>query len=119
MTIISFIKTNVMKAICLSVAIIFFSLSAVAQNNPLDVTALPGLESNDVIMWNDLFKIQGLRFPKYNTIKLPLDNMPCFVPDVSSIALMPTLKTGLPCQFIPNPYFTYNTPVSTLISLPK
>ena len=109
-----------MKAIYLSAAIVFFTVAAVAQNNPLDLTVLPGLEKKTVTKWNELFDIPGFSLPKYRTIKLPQDNMPCFVPEVSSIAYMPTLKTDLTYQFIPNPYYTYNTPpVSTVTLLPK
>jgi hypothetical protein len=114
---------NVMKAIYLSAALLFFTVSAIAQTNILDITFLPGLEKNSFIKRNKQPIIKGFSLPKYGIIKLPQDNMPCLVPDASSIAAMPTVKTVLPYQSIPNPYFKYNTlPLSTaknINSLPR
>jgi hypothetical protein len=109
-----------MKTIYLFVALLFFTASAKSQNNLVDLTAILGFEKDSVAKWNALFNIRGFSFPKYGTIKLPQDNMPCFIPDVSSIAVMPTLKTVSPYQAIPNPYFNYNNaPEITANSLPR
>jgi len=97
-----------MKTICFSVVLLIFSTSAMAQTNNLNFSIVPGLKKNSS------FKLkkptnQGFDLSKYDIIKLPQNNMPCFVPDLSSIAAMPTAKTVLPYQAIPNPYFKYNT----------
>jgi len=100
---------NFMKTIYLSVVFIFFSVSAMAQTNMLDFSIVPGLRKNSSFKLNKKPTNHGFNPSKYDIIKLPQNNMPCFVPDLSSIAAMPTVKTVLPYQSIPNPYFKYNT----------
>ena len=111
---------NVMKAIYLSAALFFFAVPAMAQTNIPDLTAMPGFEKRSFITWNNQPIKQGFTFPGYNIKKLPQDNMPCFVPDVSTIAVMPALKTFSANHAIPNPYFKYNNQSGSIAnSLPR
>ncbi len=111
---------NVMKAMYLSAALFFLAVTAMAQTNPSDQTVLPGLEKKSLITWNKQPIKQGFNLPVQGIIKLPQDNMPCFVPDVSSVVVMPTLRTVSPYQSIPNPYFKFNSSrESTANSLPR
>jgi len=104
-----------MKAICFSAALLFFSVSAMAQTDILHFSIEPVLKKNSLFKLNKKPTNQGFDLSRYNDIvKLPQDNMPCYVPDVSSIAAMPTVKTVFPYQSIPNPYFKYNN--TTLLS---
>ncbi len=111
---------NDMKAIYLSAALFFSAVTAMAQANPSDLTVLPGLEKKSLITWNKHSIKQGFNLPVQGIIKLPQDNMPCFVPDVSSVVVMPTLRSVSPYQSIPDPYFKFNsTHESTANSLPR
>lgn len=102
-----------MKAIYLSAALLFFTMSVKAQTNFLNRPVSPDLANNIFILKNKQPILPIYNSIQYNIIKLPKDNMPCFVPDISSIAAMPTVKAFLPYQSIPNPYFKYNnSPVS-------
>ena len=97
-----------MKAIYLSTALLFFTVSAIGQTDFLKRTVSPHLKNN-FLTWQNKQPIKPTySFPQYGIVKLQQDNMPCFVPDVASIAAMPTIKTVSPYRFIPNPYFTYN-----------
>lgn len=109
-----------MKAISLSTALLFFTVSAIGQTDFLNRPLLPLLKNN-LLSWKNKLPITPVySLPQYGIIKLPQDNMPCFKPDVSSIAAMPVLKTVSPFQAIPNPYFKYNnSPESTANSLPR
>jgi hypothetical protein len=99
-----------MKAICFSAALLFFSVSAMAQTDILNFSIEPLLKKNSSFEFNRKPANRGSKLSSYdNIVKLPQGNMPCFVPDLSSIAAMPTDKTVLPYQSIPNPYFKYST----------
>ena len=97
-----------MKLICLVTCLLFFTLTAVSQTKPLKLSLFPERENNNACLFQG-FKNQTslLTYQSFSTtIKiLPLDNMPCLVPDVSSIAPMPILKLDHTGQKIPNPYF--------------
>ena len=93
---------NVMKAIYLSAALFFFAVPAMAQTNIPDLTAMPGFEKRSFITWNNQPIKQGFTFPGYNIKKLPQDNMPCFVPDVSRISKMPNQQNTVIAIKIPN-----------------
>ena len=109
-----------MKAICLSVALLFFTVSAIGQTDFLNRPVSPLLKNNLLSWKNKLPTTPVYSLPQFGIIKLPQDNMPCFIPDVSSIAVMPVLKTVSPYQVIPNPYFKYNDSAeSTANTLPR
>ena len=99
-----------MKAIHLSTALLFFTVSAVAQKKFLNRPVSP-LEDNFFIL-KDKRPIMRINDSILYEINRQLQNsMPCYVPDVSSIAAMPTKRTVIPNQYIPNPYFKYNSPL--------
>jgi hypothetical protein len=109
-----------MKAIYLSIALFFLATPSIAQNMISDLTVLPGLNKNSLFTWNQQPTKKGFSPPKFGTLKLPQNNMPCFVPDLSAIAVMPVLKVVSQNQLIPNPYFNYNNqPESTVNSLTR
>ncbi len=98
---------NFMKATYLSVALLFFSVSAMAQTDILHFSIEPALKKNASFELKKPTN-RGFSLSQDNIAKLPQRNMPCFVPDLSLIAAMPTDKTVLPYQSIPNPYFKFN-----------
>lgn len=109
-----------MKAIYFSAALLFFTLSALGQTDFLNRPVSPHL-NNNMFTWKNKQPIAPIHNSlQHNILILPQDNMPCFVPDISSIAVMPVLKTVSPYQVIPNPYFKYNgSAESTVNSLPR
>jgi hypothetical protein len=107
---------KIMKTICFFFVLLFFTVSAMAQTNFLNRSVSPHLRNN-FLTWKNKQPITPAPL-QHNIVKLPQDNMPCFVPDISSIAEMPTLKA--PYQFIPNPYFKYNnSALSSANSMPR
>lgn len=100
-----------MKSICFVAFLLFTTLPVVSQSILIDPTDLTNIQSEN----NPLFPkikqpvLQNKYQFKVGTIyKLPLDNMPCLFPDISSIAPIPTLTFNSPGQKIPNPYFGSN-----------
>lgn len=69
----------------------------------------PSLSKSFLLKGNKQAIILAPGKPQFEIVKLPQSNMPCYKPDVSIIAAMPTLKAVLPYQFIPNPYYKYNS----------
>lgn len=109
-----------MKAIYLFTALLFFTVSAIGQTDFLNRPVVPHL-NNNFLNWKRNEPITLINSSlQFGILKLTQDNMPCFVPDVSSIAVMPTFKTVSPNQGIPNPYFKYNNlPESNANLLPR
>jgi hypothetical protein len=104
-------KIDFMKAIYLAASLMFFSLAAVSQSKLSDLSFFPERKNTNAFLYRGFKKQNPL--VNYQSIisgikKLPLDNMPCLVTDISLTAPIPTLKFVTEGQTIPNPYFNSN-----------
>jgi len=100
-----------MRTFYLTVACLLLSTCLPAQKNNLRFRTEPDVKGNPFINLNKQPAKRSFNMAGNDISKLPLGNMPCFVPDLSSVAAMPVATSGLPCQFIPNPYFSYQDAV--------
>ena len=96
-----------MKAVYLIISLSFITLSAVAQQKFLNKKYTPQVKEKGALFPN--FKTQPTAklsgYSKWGTIyALPLDNMPCLVPDLAFIAPIPNYKNLVPGLLMPNPY---------------
>lgn len=103
-----FKKTDFMKAIYLAASLIFFTLTALSQSKLSDLSFFPERKSKNAFLFPGFKKQIPLATNQYSVSgikKLPLDNMPCLIPDVSLTAPIPTLTYNSRTQSIPNPFF--------------
>ncbi len=97
-----------MKVVYLAVLLIFVSEFALAQDNSFSIPQKKLLKlyptPGSVFGINPSpTKIYGLS--NWDRIyALPQDNMPCLIPDLTTIAAMPTFKYFTSTNAIPNPY---------------
>lgn len=100
-----------MKAIYLAATLVFFTLTAVSQSKLYDLSLLQDRKSKNAFLFPG-FKKQIPSVTYQSSIsrikKLPSDNMPCLITDISLIAPIPTLTFTPQGQTIPNPYFNSN-----------
>ena len=91
-----------MKASLVLAALFFFAVPAKAQTNFFKRPGSPRVENNWLITKGKQPAIR-LNFAANEVKILPLDNMPCRVPDLSLITAIPTSKALQFNQYIPNP----------------
>lgn len=99
-----------MKTISLFVLLLGITLGATAQRNKAGEDKVSGINKDAAAKWISFFNMQSVSHPQNKIVQLSLDNMFCFVPDVAAVIEIPTLKTDVINQFMPNPYFNYNRP---------
>lgn len=108
-----------MRTFCVTVACLLFSACLLAQKNNLRFRTVPDVKGNPLLNWHKQPANREFNIAAKDIARLPLNNMPCFVPDLSAVAAMPVTTTTLSYQFIPNPYFTYNSSLNRMNSTAK
>jgi hypothetical protein len=101
-----------MKAIYLAASLMFFSLAAVSQSKLSDLSFFPERENKNTFLYPGFQKQIPLVTYQYSISgikKMPVDNMPCLVTNITLTAPIPTLKFVPEGQTIPNPYFNSNS----------
>jgi hypothetical protein len=96
-----------MKQTCLLFFLFNVSLAAFSQTKSLELSLFPKYKNENAWLFTP-YKQQ----PGFNSNSLPVkaslhNKMPCFVPDISLMAPIPTLDPK-PITYIPNPYYKFN-----------
>lgn len=85
---------------CILLFFIFLSAGCYAQDKKQFVESL--LKNNSK---RSYIADKQSTLPNVSFIKLPQDNMPCLVPDLTVMAVMPVQRFAGDLSAIPNPYF--------------
>ncbi len=100
-----------MKKLKLIISLLLFATVVCAQDSSINLKNYRNFKLPDfkilktpLYLKNGLYKDYAVILPanNLNVLILPLDNMPCFIPDVSSVSKIPNQKSNGSAVKIPN-----------------